>query len=179
MKKVWIAIAIIGIIAAIALIGAPYIKDWLANTNAKDEKTVEEQAKEALESVMNSTDLADEEPDELLVATESRSGYEVLSYSETDTGALVTFLVYAPDLYTVVKDIDENHSFETDEELRNALINATKEAPLVEREVTLEFSLVDGEYIPLLNFEFFDAYYGGIFKLLNESRGDMNEEEAK
>ena len=176
MKKVWIAIAIIGIIAAIAIVGALCIKEWLANTN---ERPVEEQAKEALESVMGSAVLADEEPDELLVATESRSGYEVLSYSETDTGVLVTFLVYAPDLYTVVKDIDENHAFETDEELRQALIDATKEAPLVEREVTLEFSLVDGEYIPLLNFEFFDAYYGGIFKLLNESRGDVNEEEAK
>lgn len=176
--KALIAIAIIGVVVGI-IIATPHIRDWWNSENPKDEKPVEEQAKEALQSVIDSSDLVEEEADELLIATESRSGYDVLSYTETDTGALVTFLVYAPDLYTVVKDIDENHTFETDEELRQALIDATKEAPIVEREVTLEFSLVDGEYIPLLNFEFFDAYYGGIFKLLNESRGDMNEEEAK
>ena len=38
---------------------------------------------------------------------------------------------------------------------------------------------MDGEYVPMLNYEFFDAYFGGIFKLLNDSYGDINEEEEQ
>ena len=159
------------------LVGAPYIKEWWANFNAKDEKPVEEQAKEALESVMESAVIADEEPDELLVATESRSGYEVLSYSETDTGVLVTFLVYAPDLYTVAKEIDENYEFETKEELRNAVIEAIEKAEIVEQEVTLEFKETENGYEPMLTEEFFDAYYGGILRLLTEVLTEQDKEQ--
>ena len=172
-------IAVLAIVVVAVIVGAPYIKEWWANFNAKDEKPVEEQAKEALESVMDSAILADEEPDELLVATESRSGYEVLSYSETDTGVIVTFLVHAPDLYTVTKDIDENYTFEAEEELKNALIDAIGKAEIVEQEVTIEFEKTDDGYEPILSIEFIDAYYGGILKLYNEKLTEKNQKEAE
>ena len=143
------------------------------------EEQIEVQVQNALDDVLNDAMPENEEPDELLVETESRSGYEVLSYTETETGVLVTFLVHAPDLYTVVKEIDENYEFETEEELKAALIEAVSQAQIIEQEITVEFALVDGEYVPMLSFEFFDAYYGGIFKLLNESLGDMDEEVAQ
>ena len=134
---------------------------------------------QVLQAVLNDTISDDAETDELLKATDSKSGFELISYIETETGVLVTFLVHAPDLYTVIKEIDENFVFETEEELKNALIEAIGKAQIVEREITVEFSLVDGEYVPMLSYEFFDAYYGGVFQLLNESFGDVNEEVAQ
>lgn len=126
------------------------------------------QIEKVLDNVMKEVMSEDAEPDELLVATESRSGYEVLSCTKTDIGVSVTLLVYAPDLYTVAKEIDENYVFETKEELRATLIEAIGKAPIVEQEITIEFEETEDGYIPLLTEEFFDAYYGGILKLLAE-----------
>ncbi|MBE6699325.1 MAG: hypothetical protein E7584_03675 [Ruminococcaceae bacterium] len=176
MKKVWIAIAIIGIIAAIALIGAPYIKDWLANTNAKDEKPIEEQAKEALQSVIDEAVFADENPNEVLSQTEERNGFEILSFSETETGGVARVRIYAPDLYTMAKELDEKNEYVTEEELKNAIVDAIDKAELVEREVILEFQATENGYEPILTMEFFDAYYGGVLKLLDEALSKNNEE---
>ena len=182
-KTVWMILSAITILvlAASVLVGCSYfnkdepIEDQLPEDILSEIKGMETQLQGSLQDVLDVAMSGDAEPNELLSETEYRNGFKVLSHSETETGVLVTFLVHAPDLYTVVKEIDENNVFENDDELRIALIDAVKKAPIVEQEVTIEFALVDGEYIPMLNYEFFDAYFGGIFKLLNESLGDMEE----
>lgn len=145
----------------------------------KKEEPIDVQVQNALNDVLNDAMPEDEEPDEILAETESRSGYEVLSYTETEIGVLVTFLVYAPDLYTVAKEIDENYEFETEEELKAAVIDAIGKAQLIEQEMTIEFIKTDDGYEPILTMEFIDAYYGGVLKLLDEALDKMNEEVAQ
>ena len=140
---------------------------------------IDVQVQNALQDVLNVAMSEDEEPDELLVETESRSGYEVLSYTETESGVIVTFLVHAPDLYTVAKEIDENYEFETEEERQSAVIDAVGRAEIIEQEVTLTFVKTDKGYEPILTEEFFDAYYGGILKLFSEAIDKMTQEVAE
>lgn len=134
----------------------------------KDEPLDIQAVEQVLEEVMYEIALEDSEPNEVLIATESRCGFEVVSYSSTESGVIVTFLVYAPDLYTVAKEIDENYVFETKEELIVVLVEAIGKASIVEQEITIEFEKTEDGYVPLLTEEFFDAYYGGVLKLLNE-----------
>lgn len=170
-KSVLIAIiATVVVFATAVLVGCTWFN--------KDEP-IDVQVQNALNDVLNDAMSEDEEPDELLAETESRSGYEVLSYTETETGVLVTFLVHAPDLYTVAKEIDENYEFETEEELKAAVIDAVGKAQIVEQEITMEFRKTDDGYEPILTMEFIDAYYGGVLKLLDEALGNMDEEAAQ
>ena len=149
------------------------------NKDEPAEAKVEVQVQNALQNVLDAAISADENPDALLTESESRSGFEVLSCTETNTGAIVTFLVHAPDLYTVAKNIDENYTFETEEELRAALIDAVNKAQVVNKEVTIEFEKTDDGYEPILSIEFIDAYYGGILKLYNEKLTTQNQKEAE
>ncbi len=176
MKKVLITIAVLAIVVALVLVCAPYVKDWWSNINAKDEKPVEEQAREALQSVIDEAVLADEEPNEVLSQTEERNGFEILSFNETETGGVATVRIYAPDLYTLAKELDENNEYATEEEIKNAIVNAIGKAELVEREVTLEFRATEDGYEPILTLEFIDGYYGGALKLLDEALSKNNEE---
>ena len=143
------------------------------------ETPIDVQVHNALQEVLDVAMSGDEEPEGLLVESEARSGFKVLSCTETDAGVIVTFLVHAPDLYTVAKDIDENYTFETEEELKSALIDAIGKAQIVEQEVTIEFEKTDDGYEPILSIEFIDAYYGGILKLYNEKLTEKNQEEAE
>lgn len=158
IKRIALALVLIGVLALVSC----------GFKGCDQEEPIDVQAQNVLQNVMNDVMLEDGEPNEILVATESRCGFEVLSYTKTDTGALVTLLVYAPDLYAVAKEIDENYVFETEEELKNALIEAIGKAQIVEQEVTIEFEKTEDGYIPLLTEEFFDAYYGGVLTLLDE-----------
>ena len=92
---------------------------------------------------------------------------------------LVTFVVHASDLYTLAKELDETNEYATEEELRSAIVEAIGKAELVEREVALEFRATENGYEPILTMEFFDAYYGGVLKLLDEMLSNKNEEAAQ
>ena len=175
MKKLVIIkqIALILILIGVITLGSCSFK------GCDKEEPIDVQVEKALQEVLDVAMSEEGEPDELLVVTESRSGYEVLSYSETETGVLVTFLVYAPDLYTVTKQIDENYVFETDEELKKAVVEAVETAQIVEKEVTIEFRKTENGYEPILTMELIDAYYGGVIKLLDEALSKLDEEEAQ
>lgn len=164
---VLIASAILLITTTVILVSC----DWF-NTEAP----IDVQVQNALQEVLTAAMSGDEEPEGLLVESESRSGFKVLSCTETDTGVIVTFLVHAPDLYTVAKDIDENYTFETEEELQNAVIDAISKAEIIEQEVTIEFIKTGDGYEPILTTEFIDAYYGGVLRMLNEALNNMGEE---
>lgn len=156
---VLIASALLLITTTIILVSC----DWF-NT----EEPIEVQVEKALQEVLNVAMSGDENSDGLLTETESRNGFEVLSCEKTDIGVSVKIKVFAPDLYTIAKEIDANYIFDTKEELKNAVMEAIKKAPIIEQEVTIEFEKTEDGYIPLLTEEFFDAYYGGVLKLLSE-----------
>ena len=158
------------IVVTIILAGCKWLK--------KDEP-IEDQLRETLQAVLVDAMSENEESSELLTETESRSGYEIISHSETESGATVTVRVYSPDLYSVAKELDENCVFDTEEELQNAVIEAIGKADIVEQEVTIEYIKTENGYEPILTIEFFDAYYGGVIKLLDEALSKMNEEAAQ
>lgn len=165
------------IISAILLISVTVIlvsRSWF-NT----EEPLDTQVQKALQYMLEDAMSVGDESDELLTKTEERSGYKVISCTETETGVVATFLVYAPDLYTVAKDIDENYTFDTEEELQNAVVEAIGKAEIVEQKITIEFVKADNGYEPLLTMEFIDAYYGGILKLYNEKITEKNQKEAE
>ena len=84
---------------------------------------IDVQVQNALQEVLNVAISGEEDTEELLSEIESRNGFEVLSCEKTDIGVSVTIKVYSPDLYTVAKEIDENYTFETKEELIEYITN--------------------------------------------------------
>ena len=107
-----------------------------------------------------------------LYAIESRNGYEILSFEKTQNGAVATMRVFAPDVYSVAKDLDSSNTYTNADTLMNELDNALRTAPLVEEQVVVEYILTEEGYAPVLTVEFLDAYYGGIYQLRNEMVAD-------
>ena len=157
------------VLIAMAIVLIATIAIFIGCTNFSADEPIEVQLEKALQTVLDVAMSGEENTETFLFESESRTSFEVLSYAETDNGVLVTCLVHAPDLYTIVKEIDENYTFETDAELNDALVTAIGNAQIIDREVTIEFKKNDDGYEPLLNIEFIDAYYGGILKLYNET----------
>ena len=185
MKKRIVLISIIAIIIVAAVVGGILLFQGKLNgedqvdstdpsvtdgaTDSIDNQPIEVKAQHALQTILNASTAEGEEPDELLTQAESRSGFEVVSCTETETGAVATIRVYAPNLYAVAKEIDENNQFESEEELRQAVIEAVGKAEIVEQEIPLEYVMTENGLEPVLSMEFIDAYYGGIFKLLEDA----------
>lgn len=104
-----------------------------------------------------------------LYSIESRNGYEILSFEKTQTGAVATMRVFAPDVYSVAKNLDSINTYTDANTLMDALDSALKTAPIVEKQVAVEYILTDEGYAPILTAEFLDAYYGGIYQLRDEA----------
>lgn len=173
-NKKTVSIALITIVA-LAIATAILVSCTGFNKN----EPLDVQVENALEAVLDMVVSLEENPDDLLTVTASRCEFEVLSCDDTEIGASVTILVKAPDLYTVAKEIDANQVFETDEELQNAVVEAITTAQIVEQEIMIEFRETENGYEPMLTMEFLDAYFGGVFKLLDEVLANMNEEAAQ
>ena len=56
------------------------------------------------------------------------------------------------------------------------ILKELAKASIVEKEVSIEFVKVNGEYKPQLTTEFLDAYYGGVYKLREEFLASQNKE---
>ena len=104
-----------------------------------------------------------------LYSIESRNGYEILSFVKTKAGAVATLRVFAPDVYGIAKNLDANSVYSDSNALADALDNALKTAPIVEKQVIIEYILTEEGYEPILTVEFLDAYYGGIYQLRDEA----------
>lgn len=107
-----------------------------------------------------------------LSSIESRNGYEILSFEKAQDGAVATMRVYAPDVYSVAKDLDSAHTYTSEDALMNALDNALRNASIVEKQVVIDYALTEEGYVPILTVEFLDAYYGGIYQLRDEIIAD-------
>lgn len=104
-----------------------------------------------------------------LYSIESRNGYEILSFKKSQTGAVTTMRVFAPDVYGVAHNLDSSNTYTDANTLMDALDSALKSAPIVEKQVVIEYILTDEGYAPILTVEFLDAYYGGIYHLRDEA----------
>ena len=104
-----------------------------------------------------------------LYSIDSRNGYEILSFEKTQTGAVATLRVFAPDVYGVANNLDSGNTYTDTNALMDALDSALKTAPIVEKQVAVEYILTDEGYAPILTAEFLDAYYGGIYQLRDEA----------
>ena len=110
---------------------------------------------------------------EFLSVIEERNGYEVISFKKTASGATATLRVYAPNVYSVAKNLDANNTFQSENSLLDSLESAIKAAPLVEKKIVLDYERTEGGYSPILTEDFRDAYYGGIYQLRDEAIKDV------
>lgn len=131
-----------------------------------------ESAENVLEQVLEAPNLEVDtegiETPAFLYSIESRNGYEILSFEKTQAGAVATMRVFAPDVYGVAKNLDSINTYTDANTLMDALDSALKTAPIVEKQVVVEYILTDEGYAPILTVEFLDAYYGGIYQLRDE-----------
>ncbi len=162
------------------------VSDTVSNTEVSEEvsepevevsKTPEEiaaamvEAKEGLDEVLSiltqpQEGETEQEPD-FLTETDKLNGYEIISFKITNKRAIAVLRVYAPDLYSIAKELDKN-TYDDEAELMAAINEAVKEAEIVEKEVTLEFNITEDGYSPVISSEFLDALYGGVFRLYDE-----------
>lgn len=122
-----------------------------------------------MEAPIHEVDTEGIETPAFLHSIESRNGYELLSFENTQTGAVATMRVFAPDVYGVAKNLDSSNTYTNANALMDALDNALKTAPIVEKQVIIEYVLTEEGYAPILTAEFLDAYYGGIYQLRDEA----------
>lgn len=159
-KKFVLITAIIVAVIAIAAV-AVLIVDNRTEREAAHEKLISELE---LPSML----IENEETPSFIENMESLNGYEILSFNTRGEYATARVKVYAPDLYTIAKELGKSAEGLNEEEIMNKVNEAVKDAPIVEREIELTFEKADGEYQPILTSEFLDAYYGGALQLREE-----------
>lgn len=139
-------------------------------TNGKySTESAENVLEQVLEAPILEVDTEGIETPAFLYSIESRNGYEILSFEKTQAGAVATMRVYAPDVYGVAKNLDSINTYTDADTLMDALDSALKTAPIVEKQVVIEYILTDEGYAPILTVDFLDAYYGGIYQLRDEA----------
>lgn len=169
--KRWIPTAV-GIIVVCLLFWA-VCSDSLPIMNGKyAAETAENALGQVLEAPILEVNTDGIETPAFLYSIESRNGYELLSFEKTNGGAVATMRVFAPDVYSVAKDLDSSNTYTNADILMNQLDSALRTAPLVEKQVVVEYILTKEGYVPVLTVEFLDAYYGGIYQLRDEMIAD-------
>jgi hypothetical protein len=97
---------------------------------------------------------------------------EVLSFEQkTKEYVEAKVQVTAPDLYGVIKKLDEEE-FSSEAEIDEALTEGIKSAERITKDLNVNFYYKD-EWTPSLTEEFMDACYGGIITLRREYYEDM------
>ena len=129
------------------------------------------EAKEELDEILTVLTVPQEgeteqEPD-FIAEADKLNGYEIVSLKITNKRAIAVLRVYAPDLYSIAKELDKN-TYDNEEELIAAINEAVKDAEIVEKEITLDFTETEDGYVPVITSEFLDALYGGVFRLYDE-----------
>jgi len=127
---------------------------------------------EMLQQIMDST-MAEAQADaegtpDYLLEMDQRTTVEVTDFEEVEDGyAIAQVTITAPDLYSVVKDLEDDR-FSSEEEVDEALTEGVENADLLETELEIEFRLEDGVWTPVLTEEFADACYGGLMTYRQE-----------
>lgn len=147
------------------------------NTEQETEQTAQteqeqiELSVQMLQNLLRDT-LAEEEEEtdqvpNYLIEMDARRTVQVLSYAQlSESHAEVKVTVSAPDLYSVIKKL-ENETFTSEAEMDAALTEGVKAVAPITKELTLN-AYLDGEWSFVLTEEFMDACYGGILTLRQE-----------
>ncbi len=153
----WISIPFTLVLVAGIIIGIVLLK----------RPTPEEQAKVSLASALTVPSIFPEDnTPELIHQVEEKNGYELISLKENDHYLVGNFRVFAPDLYSVAKNVDKTNPDSAD--LEETILNELSSAPVVEKEVSLIFERTEDGLSPILTSDFIDAYYGGAYRLYQE-----------
>lgn len=121
-----------------------------------------------LDDTMSQAQADAEGTPEYLLEMDERTSVEVTEFEEVEDGyAIAQVTVSAPDLYSVVKSL-EDEKFADESEVDEALTEGVKDADLVETELEIEFHLEEGVWTPVLTEEFADACYGGMMTYRQE-----------
>ena len=176
-KKIFVLIGIAVVIIASVIV----LIIVLNHQPPKDEVTPPSSGDSAVKSLdqildIPKTIIPNEETPPTLTLIEERNGYELLSFKESADTAVGIFKVYSPDIYSVAKQIDSTMTNSTKEQLEAEILKELANAQIIEKEVSIEFIIVNGKYKPQLTAEFLDAYYGGVYKLREEFLAEQNKE---
>ena len=130
-------------------------------------------AQQVLDSTMASVKEEGDAPPAYLTELERRTSWTVVAAQDGHDGTgEVTVKVSAPDLYGVIKSLEQT-VFPDTQAMDAAVTEALRSAPLRERELVLDF-LVDGpRWEALLTNEFTDACYGGLLTYREELYASM------
>lgn len=167
-KKKWTALAACLAIVMLLVICAPIIGAMLKSVVETDEEQAVAALDDMLDIPINEINTEGIETPAFLIDIEERNGYEILKFEKTESGAVALILVYAPDVYGVAKELDANGTFSSEADLSVALSQALQNAPIIEKQVSIYYTLTENGYVPNLTAEFLDAYYGGVYRLRDE-----------
>lgn len=151
--------------AVLVIIGVAVTVCLLVGGGSSMEKTLEASLDSEVEA-MQLISKWEGEP-EFLTDLESRIQCDVISMEAEGDIANAVVRVSAPDLYTVLKNMEDTQP-QTEEEAQQAIAQAIADADMVESEVAVVFEKVDGNWELVWTEEFFNAYYGGILQLRTE-----------
>ena len=124
-------------------------------------------AQQALDTAMASATEEGEEVPAYLKELDKRTSWTVLSAEDGDGIGQATVKVSAPDLYGVIKSL-EQEVFPDTQAMDSAVTEALRTAPLREQELVVEFQLDGIRWEALLSEEFADACYGGLLTYRTE-----------
>ena len=105
---------------------------------------------------------------EYLLKMDARTTVEVTDFEEIQDGyAVAQVIVTAPDLYSVIMEL-QDEQFSSTGEMDKALTAGVEEAELIETQLEIEFYLEEESWTPVLTEEFADACYGGLLTYRQE-----------
>lgn len=114
-----------------------------------------------------------------IIRLESMSSYEILNITMAEDNITTTLKVSSPDLYGIVKKLEESRQTVSREEAFELVDSLLSNSTITEKKVPLSFEMIDGRYVPILTSEFLDAYYGGVFRLQQELILNQKQENEK
>lgn len=122
----------------------------------------------AMDTAMAEAQAEEEGTPEYLLEMDRRTTVEVSEFEEIEDGCVIAQVtVTAPDLYSVIIDL-EDEQFSSTDEMDEALTEGVEEADLIETELEIEFYMEDEVWTPVLTEEFADACYGGLLTYRQE-----------
>lgn len=118
------------------------------------------------------------DPTDFIGILNQKLSLEVKETLVKDNQDVALIEVSAPNVAGLLEDLYENNEDEetTYEELSNTLIEKTKTAPLIKKEIAVNFFVLDGEIEVEFTEELIDAMYGGLFTYTKQLFSKLEED---
>ncbi len=179
MKKLLILLAVLLLTGCSATPTAPTQEasvapqwQWLIEepTGAEATKVVLELTRESLTQSLEFYFLTNEDLEETVflgAIAEARS-FEITSFSQEGDVVTAEVTITMPDLYAVASAFDEA-AYTTAEEMEAALHSAIATAAPQQKQITMQFTAGADRWLPVMDAEVADAFYGGLLTYLEEA----------